>query len=168
MRRPLKAMKASVADQAPTLLASLIARTSRGSRAIRLVIASTLAVAPAPLLTTLAHAQHMNEPHPACQNVGPNVAMTACFDEQYKRADAELNETYRRIMMTLGDEDRASLRAAQRAWIVYRDNACAAEAAPYQGGSAMGTVRVACLEAATRERTKFLRTGFWWRVEKFG
>ncbi|MEE4209910.1 MAG: lysozyme inhibitor LprI family protein [Parvularcula sp.] len=146
---------------------AVAARAAPWASGLRLAAAVGLAMSFSLTFTARVHAQHMNEPHPECSDVGPNVAITNCFDQQYKRADAELNEIYRRIMTTLGDEDKESLRAAQRAWIVYRDKACAAEAAPYQGGSAMGTVRVACLEAATRERMKFLKTGFWWRVEKF-
>jgi uncharacterized protein YecT (DUF1311 family) len=88
------------------------------------------------------------------------------LSKEYDRADQELNDTYRRIMRVLGEKEQASLRAAQRSWVPYRDKACEAEAEPYRGYSAEGTARLACLVAATRERTRFLETGLGWKVEK--
>lgn len=112
-------------------------------------------------------AQHMNEPSGPCQTAGSMVDTSNCFVAAYKKADADLNESYRRIMLVLDDAGKESLRAAQRAWITYRDRACDAEASPYRRGSGAGVAQLACLEAATRSRDQFMRTGFWWRVEKF-
>lgn len=129
-----------------------------------LVLAASAAagLSHAPLL-----AQHMNDETGPCQAAGSMVDTSNCFDQAYSRADAELNTVYRRIMAVLSDDGKAKLKNAQRAWILYRDAACAAEAAPYQGGSAFGVARLACLEAATRQRTGFMKSGLWWRVEKF-
>lgn len=95
------------------------------------------------------------------------VDTTNCLTAAYRQADAELNDTYRRIMAVLRDAEKVKLRSAQRAWISYRDLACEAEAEPYRSGSGAGVARIACLEAATRARTSFLRVGLWWKVEKF-
>jgi uncharacterized protein YecT (DUF1311 family) len=49
------------------------------------------------------------------------------------------------------------LRDAQRAWIPFRDAACAAEAQIARGGTAMGFVTLLCLDRLTRARTEDLR-----------
>jgi uncharacterized protein YecT (DUF1311 family) len=131
----------------------------------RLLLRSALALAL--LHAPPALAQHMNAEGAPCQDAGSMVDIANCLNSAYAQADAELNATYRRIMAVLGAADKGRLREAQRAWIVYRGAACAAEAGPYEGGSGSGIARLACLEAATRQRTVFMKVGFWWRVEKF-
>ena len=112
-----------------------------------------------------ARAQHMNDPDGPCWETGSTVDTAQCFDIAYKQADTELNVTYRQIMAALDEAEKASLRSAQRAWINYRDKACEAEAAPYRNRTAKGAARLACLEAATRSRTAFLRKGLMWQVK---
>lgn len=94
------------------------------------------------------------------------VDTSNCMFEALKQADNDLNGAYRQIMAALDAREQASLRAAQRDWITYRDRACEAEAEPYRGGSGAGLAKLACLEAATRHRTAFMKTGLWWKVEK--
>lgn len=120
-----------------------------------------------------ASAQHMNEPGNPCGAFGVSIEISNCWEAELKRADAELNSTYSAVMSVLRlhpekKDDAERLRAAQRAWIAYRDKACAAEAGLYIGGSAKGLVASACLAVLTGNRTKALRQGFWWQVEKFG
>ena len=120
-----------------------------------------------------ASAQHMNEPGNPCEAFGVSTEISNCWEAELKRADAELNSTYSAIMSVLRlypEKKDASerLRTAQRSWIAYRDDACAAEAGLYTGGSANGLVASACLAVLTGNRTKALRQGFWWQVEKFG
>ena len=62
-------------------------------------------------------AQHMNDPSGPCQAAGSMADTSDCFAAAYKKADDDLNETYRRIMLVLDDAGKESLRAAQRAWI---------------------------------------------------
>jgi uncharacterized protein YecT (DUF1311 family) len=50
------------------------------------------------------------------------------------------------------------LRKAQRLWIPYRDAACEAAAAPYQGGTIQPLIRLGCLTDLTETRTKELRS----------
>lgn len=82
---------------------------------------------------------------------------------EYARADSELNATYRQILR----ERRAdaaflrNMRAAQRAWIAYRDAHLAAlypSAAPRRDyGSSYPTCRCAALTAATKSRAEELK-----------
>jgi uncharacterized protein YecT (DUF1311 family) len=39
----------------------------------------------------------------------------------FVKADAELNRIYAKVLATLDDEGRAKLKAAQRAWVTFRD-----------------------------------------------
>lgn len=107
-----------------------------------------------------AQAQHMNADDAPCQDAGSNVDTSKCFYDALQRNDRRLNDIYRQVMNALEPESKTALRAAQRAWITYRDSACAAEAESYRGGTAMGMVRTACLEALTRERIRSLERGF--------
>jgi uncharacterized protein YecT (DUF1311 family) len=128
---------------------------------------SIFALGSAIMPTGPAIAQHMNAPSAPCQEAESMVDTSNCMAAAYRQADAELNDTYRQIMAVLRDAEKVKLRSAQRAWISYRDLACEAEAEPFRGRSGGGIARTACLEAATRARTSFLRAGLWWKVEKF-
>lgn len=45
----------------------------------------------------------------------------ACAAEEADRQDARLNRAYKALLGRLGPSDRDAMRAAQRAWIAYRD-----------------------------------------------
>nr|WP_245218935.1 lysozyme inhibitor LprI family protein [Rubellimicrobium aerolatum] len=86
--------------------------------------------------------------------------MNACAAEAWRAADAELNRAYgqalevARRMDARGDgAPERTLREAQRAWVAFRDLACAAEAQPFQPGSITGLIAAGCLERLTRART---------------
>jgi uncharacterized protein YecT (DUF1311 family) len=81
-------------------------------------------------------------------------ALTSCADSAYHRADNDLTRTYRRVLTRLGASDRMKLRAAQRAWLRFRDAQCAFEAAAYDGGSMQPMIELLCLESATRARER--------------
>src|ERR1051325_10300422 len=51
--------------------------------------------------------------------------MKQCSGTKYKQADAELNKVYQQLLSKLDDEGhKASLKAAQLAWLKYRDTNC--------------------------------------------
>lgn len=85
-------------------------------------------------------------------------ALNACADSAFRRADAELNRTYARVLARLGAADRAKLRTAQRVWLRFRDAQCTFEAAAYDGGSMQPMVESFCLENVTRARERQVRT----------
>ena len=100
-----------------------------------------------------------------CARAVTQVDMNACARLDWEAADAELNLAYagalvRAEAFDTHPEGRAeeTLRAAQRAWVPYRDALCESEAALWDGGSAEPMVRSGCLAAVTRERTEDLRT----------
>ncbi len=103
----------------------------------------------------IASAQGQKEP---CENAQTTVEMRNCAGKEYKKADAELNSVYRRLMSKLGDEGhKAALRTAQQAWIKYRDANCEFEAYLNRGGTIYPVVYTSCLSAMTTARTKELR-----------
>jgi uncharacterized protein YecT (DUF1311 family) len=80
--------------------------------------------------------------------------MSRCAAAAYKRADAELNEAYRKILTRLVDDAEAKRRlvAAQRAWIAFRDAECAFATAPGADGSVYPYLLTTCLAGLTEAR----------------
>ncbi len=99
-----------------------------------------------------AHAQN-------CDDAQTTLEMGVCLQDALVAADAGLNRVYRLAMEGVQGGDYAdadaigsALKAAQRSWIGYRDLACKAEAALYEGGSMAGIARTGCLLRLTNER----------------
>lgn len=87
------------------------------------------------------------------------VEMNQCAHATYQQADAELNAVWQVVKpqfdsMGAGD----ALLDAQRKWIVFRDAACTAEAAPFEGGSIQPLVRTSCMTRLTNRRIEDLRS----------
>jgi len=80
-------------------------------------------------------------------------------EANFEKADAELNKTYRRFLADLKDpEAQAKLKAAQRAWIAFRDAQAEFEAdQDARGGSMYPMLFYANCADLTRERIKQLR-----------
>ena len=101
-----------------------------------------------------------------CANAQAQMEMNFCARQEWQVADADLNDAYKSAMALMktidadlpkaerGAED--SLRAAQRAWVTFRDAACTAEGYPMHGGSAEPMVVNGCLAQLTRQRAKSL------------
>ena len=84
--------------------------------------------------------------------------MNAQSGADYKKADARLNETWKKAAKALSaDKGRfAKLKTAQKAWLTFRDAACEFEASEVEGGTMEPAVRVGCLTRLTEQRTKDL------------
>ena len=90
-----------------------------------------------------------------CNDAETQQEMTFCAEQDWQVADADLNAAYVAavsMMQTIdgnlpqserGAED--NLRAAQRAWITFRDANCAAEGYVMHGGSAEPMLIYGCL-----------------------
>ena len=85
------------------------------------------------------------------------MEMNDCAVADYQRADAQLNEAWGNAIVFM---DRAGhgeiLLDAQRKWVAFRDAACAAEAAPYTGGSIQPLIYYSCATRLTTARTQDL------------
>ena len=75
----------------------------------------------------------------------------------FQKADVELNKLYQQLMRDGGAAEKAKLRAAQLAWIKYRDAHCEYEASGNKGGSIYPMIYSFCLAEVTAERAKQFR-----------
>lgn len=93
------------------------------------------------------------------------VGMAGCLDAELGWWDAMLNVEYKRLIAEHKITDAemadaghpavpmaAALRDMQRAWIGYRDAACAYEAAQWGGGTGAGPAALGCLLQVTAEQ----------------
>lgn len=97
-----------------------------------------------------------------CAKAEAQVELTYCAEQDWNAADARLNEAYKiaisamkGIDLNLDAADRgaeAALRAAQRAWLTFRDQTCAAEGWAMHGGSAEEMVIYSCRARVTADR----------------
>lgn len=98
-----------------------------------------------------------------CSNAQAQVELTSCAEQDWMAADDDLNDAYKVAMAAMKQVDAGldakdrgavdNLRAAQRAWITFRDAACAAEAYQMHGGSAEPMVIYSCRARLTEQRT---------------
>lgn len=66
------------------------------------------------------------------------LSMSQCYAEANKAWDKEMNNQYTQLMKKLTGEPKDKLRAAQRAWLTYRDSWLAASSTLYR--STQGTM----------------------------
>jgi len=109
----------------------------------------------------------MNAKDGPCQKPASGAEEAACFYDIYMKSDAELNQFYLRVLTVVDGDELVKLKVAQRLWIQFRDANCSAETELYRGGSAASMVKLACLEAVTRDRTEELKVMYGWRLEKW-
>ena len=94
-----------------------------------------------------------------CLDDGRNnstAGMAACLDREAKAWDRLLNDYDKRLTDELDDKQRTALRDLQRAWIAYRDKACAFHQVYHQGTIA-APMQSSCLNEETARRALSLR-----------
>ncbi|RYC29855.1 DUF1311 domain-containing protein [Lichenibacterium minor] len=93
-----------------------------------------------------------------CAKAATQTDLNICAGQARAAADAALNATYGALVAAPTMADRLDrLRAAERAWVGYRDAQCAFEGARFEGGSMQPMAVDGCAEALTRRRTTELR-----------
>jgi uncharacterized protein YecT (DUF1311 family) len=88
---------------------------------------------------------------------------SVCLSKIRDKIDAKLNTTYQRavsLTKIFGSEDVENLKDAERKWIAYRDAACKAEYALWEGGSGGPNAHTICVIRLTRQRTSDLKSGY--------
>ena len=70
----------------------------------------------------------------------------------YKKADAELNKVYKKLMAILSQNEKTLLIQAEKDWVKFRDSHCEFEASQYEGGTIQPLIYSTCLEELTRKR----------------
>jgi uncharacterized protein YecT (DUF1311 family) len=96
-----------------------------------------------------------------CMQASPQgettVGMSVCALTEAEAWDQVLNETYAALLKTAPPESAAMLRAAQRAWVAFRDADCAQEVAIWGEGSMRQIAGAECTLARTAQRVTELR-----------
>ncbi len=94
-----------------------------------------------------------------CRAAKTQADLDECAGADFATADAALNATFKAVTDRLhGDtETKTLLVAAQKAWLAFRDDECAFEAASSIGGSIHPMIVAGCQATLTRARTDELR-----------
>jgi len=102
-----------------------------------------------------------------CANAVAQVEMNFCAEQEFQAADAALNAVYKQARAAMRDTDaglpvaergaEAALRDAQRAWVIFRDQACVAEAYGWHGGSGQPMIYSGCRARLTQTRVSDLQ-----------
>lgn len=94
---------------------------------------------------------------PTCAEATTTAQMIDCAGAHFETADRELNQVYQSLLSRLGEQQRAALRAAQRAWVAFRDAEARFAASVAEGGSLAGVIELAEKAALTEARIKALK-----------
>lgn len=86
------------------------------------------------------------------------LGILRCIAAETRVHDAGLNAAYAKVLGDMTPTERRNLRAAQRAWIAFRDADCAARVDPQQWGSLSRINGSMCILNRTIERTLELET----------
>ena len=132
-------------------------------RLCRILAVSLIAIGPA-----VAEPAVDDDPPIDCENAMSTREMNICGDQAFKKADADLNETYKKAladipeMATEAPYDakgwEAALRASQRAWVAFRDAECNDHGAMFwTGGTGATADIIGCMTDKTIARTKELK-----------
>ncbi|HLW52084.1 MAG TPA: lysozyme inhibitor LprI family protein [Candidatus Angelobacter sp.] len=99
-----------------------------------------------------------------CEKAVTQLELNQCTAEQYKVVDARLNTLYQQINADLGrGKDTLAvgkLKAAQQAWINYRDLHCDAARHQFEGGSMAPMIFSDCLTGVTLNRIQELKFAY--------
>ena len=130
---------------------------------------------PAPSAPTPSPAPESTDP---CEAHATTVDFDTCYADQFRLTDQDLNHLYRNTLLAFNadiadahkrhDPGQLSydataigdLRAAQDAWVKYRDLECRAAGQQLQGGSIQPIVVNKCLILVTRHRIDEIRAAY--------
>ena len=108
-----------------------------------------------------------DDPPVDCSTAETQMDMTICAQRDFGDADDELNAQYKLTRKYTAAQDaeleadmrgaEKALRAAQRAWVSFRDAHCEAYGFAARGGSMEPMLVANCLAELSRERTKQLK-----------
>lgn len=78
-------------------------------------------------------------------------------EDNFKKADAELNKTYKQLISKLKGTEKKALIDSELAWIKFRDTNCAFWASPNKGGSIYPLIYFGKKKKMTESRTAELK-----------
>ena len=85
------------------------------------------------------------------------LEMNQTADLKFKKADAELNLVYNKLIKILNKKEKQLLIKAEKDWIKFRDSHCDFEGSQYEGGSIYPLVYSNCLTELTCKRIAELK-----------
>lgn len=103
-----------------------------------------------------------------CAEARNTVEINFCAEKDYNEADAALNAAYKAVLAQINKSTgekpydakswENAFRAAQRAWIAYRDAECKGVVPmEWSGGTGTASAVLGCMTQLTEERTKLLK-----------
>lgn len=92
-----------------------------------------------------------------CADARTQVEMNECAGKESEKADRELNNYYDRLSAKLHGAHKQTLKAAQLAWVKFRDADCEYQTYLFRDGTIYPLLHSSCLTAKTQARTKELR-----------
>ena len=136
----------------------------------------TLRLAAAALLLIAAafpqQAATAKKPGQDCGTLNTQMEITNCWEDQAQKADARLTAVYQKVQKAIrakiaeekggplaGYEQRAleKLRAAELAWIHYRDAQCDAAEQQNEGGTIAPSIHAGCMKELADRRAEDLQ-----------
>ncbi len=94
-----------------------------------------------------------------CDKAQTQADLNICAEGGFRKADAELNAVYGLLLKEPEMVPRLDrLKAAERAWVGYRDAQCAFAGSANEGGSMQGMVVQSCARGLTERRTAELKS----------
>lgn len=94
----------------------------------------------------------------SCDSATSQAALNECYGKEYKKQDDLLNQTYQQAMKLASEEQKPKLKAAQNAWIAFRDADCTFLSSGADGATVAPMVHAMCMADKTRERTELLKS----------
>jgi uncharacterized protein YecT (DUF1311 family) len=103
-----------------------------------------------------------------CANAQTTVEMNYCSEQDFEAADKDLNQQYDKALAYIAESNlekpydpkswTEAMRAAQRAWVAYRDADCK-DLMPmeWSGGTGTSSAVMGCMTEKTIARTKELK-----------
>ena len=129
------------------------------------VVIAALFIASGPIVAIADDAPQVD-----CNNASSQVEMTYCAEQDFNKADKQLNAVYKQAVTTEADIDKTnadvdqnyvgavdSLKKAQRIWITYRDAHCDTVGYEAVGGTMQGMLILGCKAEMTNTRIKELK-----------
>jgi len=135
------------------------------------ILALLLFLGAGPALATAQSAK----PDP-CEKATNQAEMNDCYGREYQKDDARLNRVYHKAMDYLQHDlaqaatDQAlkqsaqtaveDLKAAELAWIKYRDLQCEAAGHQYEGGTMQSMIHSICMSMVTEHRIDEIKQAY--------
>ena len=94
----------------------------------------------------------------SCDSATSQAGLNECAGNEYKKQDELLNQAYKEAMKLATDTQKTQLKAAQNAWIAFRDADCAFLTSGADGASVAPMVHAQCMTDKTSERTELLKS----------